>query len=37
VQEQTHNLARSAVAAVKALAAGRLSQPHKQFKWPRTG
>ena len=35
VQEETRNVARSVVHAVKALRAGRLSQPDKQIKWPR--
>jgi len=36
VQEEVRNVARSVVQAVKALRAGRLSQPDKQIKWPRT-
>ena len=36
VQEAARNAARSVVAAVKALRAGRLSQPDRQVKWPRT-
>jgi len=35
VQEEARNVARSVVEAVKALRAGRLSQPDKQIKWPR--
>lgn len=35
VQEEVRNVARSVVQAVKALRAGRLSQPDKQVKWPR--
>ena len=35
VQEETRNVARSVVQAVKALRAGRLRQPDKQVKWPR--
>ncbi len=36
VQEEARNVARSVVQAVAALRAGRLSQPDKQLKWPRT-
>ena len=36
VQEETRNVARAVVQAVKQLRAGRLSQPDKQVKWPRT-
>jgi hypothetical protein len=36
VQEEVRNVARSVVHAVKELRAGRLSQPDKQVKWPRT-
>ena len=35
VQEEARNVARAVVQAVKALRAGRLSQPDKQVKWPR--
>ena len=35
VQEETRNVARAVVQAVKALRAGRLSQPDRQVKWPR--
>lgn len=36
VQEEARNVARSVVRAVTELRAGRLSQPDKQLKWPRT-
>jgi hypothetical protein len=36
VQEEARNVARSVVEAVKALRAGKLTQPDKQIKWPRT-
>jgi len=36
VQEETRNVARSVVQAVKALRAGRLSQPDRRIDWPRT-
>ena len=36
VQDEVRNVARSVVQAVKELRAGRLSQPDKQVKWPRT-
>jgi hypothetical protein len=36
VQEETRNVARAVVHAVKELRAGRLSQSDKQVKWPRT-
>ena len=36
VQEEARNVARSVVQAVKELRAGRLSQPDKQVKWPRS-
>ncbi len=35
VQEETRNVARSVIQAVKELRDGRLSQPDKQVKWPR--
>jgi multimeric flavodoxin WrbA len=35
VQEEARNVARAVVEAVKALRAGRLSQPDKPVKWPR--
>jgi multimeric flavodoxin WrbA len=35
VQEETRNVARSVIQAVKALRSGSLSQPDKQIKWPR--
>ena len=35
VQEEARNVARSVVAAVKELRAGRLEQPDKKIKWPR--
>jgi hypothetical protein len=36
VQEEARNVARSVVQAVKLLRAGKLNQPDKQLKWPRT-
>ena len=36
VQEETRNVARAVVQAVKQLRAGRLRQPDEQVKWPRT-
>jgi len=36
VQEEARNVARSVIHAVKELRAGRLSQPDKQVKWPRS-
>jgi hypothetical protein len=36
VQEEARNVARSVLAAVKEFRAGRLSQPDKKLKWPRT-
>ena len=35
VQEEARNVARSVVAAVKELRAGRLAQPDQKIKWPR--
>ena len=36
VQEETRNVARAVVQAVKQLRAGKLGQPDKQIEWPRT-
>ena len=36
VQDEVRNVARSVVQAIKELRAGRLSQPDKQIKSPRT-
>ena len=36
VQEETRNVARAVIEAVKELRAGRLSEPDKQLTWPRT-
>lgn len=36
VQEETRNVARAVVQAVKKLRSGRLSQADKQIKWPST-
>ena len=36
VQEEVRNVARSVVGAIAELRAGRLSQPDKQLKSPRT-
>jgi len=36
VQDEAGNVARAVVQAIKELRAGRLSQPDKQIKQPRT-
>jgi hypothetical protein len=36
VQQEVRNVAHAVVQAVKELRAGRLSQPDRQVKWPRT-